>query len=194
LLSEEDITHEEALEYNEIIKLNAELLMRLIDDVIDISCLDIYKLKFELKPVEVVSLSKQIIETIIRIKKTDVNVNFKCEEESITILSDMARLQQIIINLLSNALKFCTKGNITLEIERKDKMLYFSVSDTGIGIHKDKQNDLFERFIKVNEHSNGTGLGLSISKITINRLGGDIFLDSEYKNGAKFVFTHPINN
>ncbi|MDO5571605.1 MAG: HAMP domain-containing sensor histidine kinase [Bacteroidales bacterium] len=194
LLSDENTDHESAIQYNEIIKLNANLLIRLINDVIDISCLDISDMKFELKPVEITSLCKKVIETISRIKKTEVQIKFVCEKDNIVIISDSVRLQQIIINLLGNAIKFCNKGTITLEVKEKDQMLYFIVSDTGIGIPKEKMKDLFLRFGKLDELSNGTGLGLSICKIIINRLGGDISIDEEYKEGARFVVTHPINN
>ncbi|KAB4427764.1 HAMP domain-containing histidine kinase, partial [Bacteroides thetaiotaomicron] len=70
--------------------------------------------------------------------------------------------------------------------------MLFSVTDTGAGIPEDKQELVFQRFEKLNEFVQGTGLGLAICKLTIQRMGGDIWIDKNYKNGARFVFSHPI--
>lgn len=101
----------------------------------------------------------------------------------------------MIINLLNNALKFTPDGgSITLdyEIDEEDQCMLFSVTDTGAGIPEDKQELVFQRFEKLNEFVQGTGLGLAICKLTIQRMGGDIWIDKNYKNGARFVFSHPI--
>ena len=102
------------------------------------------------------------------------------------------RLQQILINLISNSIKFCKYGIITLSLELKDNEVFFSVSDTGSGIPENKRESLFKRFSKLNEEKLGTGLGLSICKLIIKRLGGDIWLDTSYTLGARFIFNHPI--
>ena len=106
----------------------------------------------------------------------------------------MQRLQQILINLLSNANKFTTEGQITLEfrIDEKKQFVEFSVTDTGCGIPLEKQEKVFERFEKLNEYAQGTGLGLAICRITVEKLGGKIGVDKEYKAGTRFVFTHPV--
>lgn len=111
------------------------------------------------------------------------------------LYTDPLRLQQVIINLLNNALKFTPDGgSITLdyEIDEEDQCMLFSVTDTGAGIPEDKQELVFQRFEKLNEFVQGTGLGLAICKLTIQRMGGDIWIDKNYKNGARFVFSHPI--
>lgn len=111
------------------------------------------------------------------------------------LYTDPLRLQQIIINLLNNALKFTPAGgSITLdyEVDEKKQCMLFSVTDTGTGIPEDKQELVFQRFEKLNEFVQGTGLGLAICKLTIQYMGGDIWIDKNYKNGARFIFSHPI--
>ena len=108
--------------------------------------------------------------------------------------TDVQRLQQVLINLLSNANKFTDSGKIVLDfsVDEEKQCIIFRVSDTGCGIPEEKQKVVFERFAKLNEYAQGTGLGLAICKITVNMLGGDIWVDSDYKEGARFVFTHPF--
>lgn len=111
------------------------------------------------------------------------------------MVTDPQRLQQIFINLLNNAGKFTDTGTITLSynIEPDKNRVIFSVSDTDCGIPKEKQRQVFERFEKLNEFAQGSGLGLSICKLTINKMGGDIWIDPDYTKGSRFCFSHPLN-
>lgn len=178
---------------NDIIQLNSELLLKLLNDVIDISCLDISKMKFHLKACEVVALCENVVKTLSAIKQTDAEIIFKTDITSLDIETDMDRLQQMLINLLVNATKFTKQGTITLEVKQtEDNWICFSITDTGCGIPLEKQADLFKRFEKLNEQAQGTGLGLSICLLIIKRLGGNIWIDSKYTQGARFVFVHPI--
>ena len=96
---------------------------------------------------------------------------------------------------MNNALKFTPEGGsiiLSFEIDETDGYVLFSVTDTGCGIPDDKQELVFNRFVKLNEFVQGTGLGLSICKLTIQQMGGDIWIDRNYKNGTRFVFSHPI--
>ena len=105
------------------------------------------------------------------------------------------RLQQIIINLLNNALKFTPAGgSITLDytVDKEKQCMLFSVTDTGTGIPEDKQELVFQRFEKLNEFVQGSALGLAICKLPIQYMGGDIWIDKDYKGGARFIFSHPI--
>ena len=104
-------------------------------------------------------------------------------------------LQQVIINLLSNADKFTKRGKITLDfsVNEEKQMAIFSVTDTGCGIPKEKQGLVFERFEKLNEYAQGTGLGLSICKLIVHKWKGSIWIDPDYTGGARFVFSHPLN-
>ena len=108
--------------------------------------------------------------------------------------ADAQRLKQVLINLLSNAAKFTPSGSIklTVAIDKQHQQLELSVSDTGCGIPPDKSEKVFERFEKLNEYSQGTGLGLAISRLIIENLGGKIWVDKDYTEGARFVFTHPL--
>ena len=178
---------------NDIIQLNSELLVKLLNDVVDISCLDISNMKFQINPCEVVALCRNVIKTMNAIKQTDAVILFETDFDSFELETDAERLQQMLINLLVNATKFTKAGSITLALEKSnDTVVRFSVTDTGCGIPLEKQASIFGRFEKLNEAAQGTGLGLSICLLIIKRLGGKIWIDSEYKNGARFIFEHPI--
>ena len=120
---------------------------------------------------------------------------FETPVESLVIKTDVQRLQQVLINLLSNAAKFTPAGSIKLSffIDKQNNQLQFSVTDTGCGIPADKCDKVFERFEKLNEYSQGTGLGLAISRLIVEKLGGKIWVDKNYAEGARFVFTHPLS-
>ena len=104
-------------------------------------------------------------------------------------------MQQVIINLLSNADKFTKRGKITLDfsVNEEKQMAIFSVTDTGCGIPKEKQGLVFERFEKLDDFIQGTGLGLSVCQIISEQLNGSLSVDISYKDGARFVFIHPTN-
>ena len=112
----------------------------------------------------------------------------------LVLQTDIQRLQQVLINLLTNAAKFTKNGTITLqfEVEKEKNRVLFAVADTGCGIPKEKQKQVFERFEKLNEYAQGTGLGLSICKLTVDKWGGDIWIDPDYEDGARFVVSHPL--
>lgn len=185
---------EEQKEFVDVIQTNSDLLLRLINDILDISRLETGKLKFSYEECDVASLGQMVLATTSYSKKQGVEYIFNPCADSYIIETDVQRLQQVMINLLSNANKFTTSGSITLAFEEDEahENLIFSVTDTGTGIPEEKQQKVFERFEKLDEYVQGTGLGLAICKITINMLGGKIWIDSTYKQGARFVFTHPI--
>lgn len=183
----------QAKQFNEIIKLNADLLLKLINDVVDVSTLDVNNMCFNLHKTDVVELSSRTIETMLQINMSSSNIVFDCNLQTLYINTDAVRLQQVIINLINNAIKFCDNGLITLSLKQIGDNVEFSVTDTGVGIPSDQRDKLFKRFSKLNEDKMGTGLGLSICKLIIKRMGGDIWLDTNYMQGARFVFNHPIN-
>lgn len=189
-----DTPKEDAQMYYEIIQSNSDLLLRLINDILDISRLETGKVILQYEKCEIISLSRQTLESVSYSKKSNNKFIFESELTDLEIEADPQRLQQVIINLLSNAIKFTDDGIITLkvEIEKDTDIVIFSVTDTGIGIPVDKQSLVFERFEKLNEHKQGTGLGLSISKLIVEKSGGEIWVDPDYKNGARFIFTHPM--
>ena len=177
----------------EIIQLNSRLLINLLNDVVDISCLDIKNMKFDLKVCDAVPLCEGIIQTVEGIKQTQAALSFETTLPSLEIETDIFRLPQVLINILVNATKFTKEGSIILRLEQNEEgMAQFSVTDTGCGIPLEKQPTIFNRFERVDEKSQGTGIGLSICQFIIDQLGGNIWIDPEYTNGSRFIFTHPL--
>ena len=179
--------------YCNIIKTNSDLLLRLINDILDISRLESGKITLAKEDCDVISLCGQLAESVKVSRNSENKFLFESEYESFNLYTDIQRLQQVIINLLSNADKFTDKGTITLNFRVEKEMALFSVTDNGCGIPKEKQKLVFERFEKLNEYAQGTGLGLSICKLTVYQWGGDIWIDPDYTEGARFVFSHPLN-
>ncbi len=186
---------EELQEYANIIQTNSNLLLQLISDVLDVSRLESGKLQFNYEWCELVTHCQNMITLTNRNKTTNADVRLQMPKEPYMLYTDSLRLQQIIINLLNNALKFTPAGgSITLDytVDKEKQCMLFSVTDTGTGIPEDKQELVFQRFEKLNEFVQGTGLGLAICKLTIQYMGGDIWIDKDYKGGARFIFSHPI--
>ena len=185
---------EEEQKFVEVIQTNSDLLLRLIGDILDISRLETGRLKFAYEECEIVDLCYKVLATTSYSKKAGVDYVFQPEVESFVIETDVQRLQQVLINLLSNANKFTDHGQITLDFKKDEKkgIVTFSVTDTGMGIPLEKQEKVFERFEKLDEYAQGTGLGLAICRITIGILGGKIWIDKDYQGGTRFLFTHPI--
>ena len=186
---------EELQEYANIIQTNSNLLLQLISDVLDVSRLESGKLQFNYEWCELVTHCQNMITLTNRNKTTNADVRLQMPKEPYMLYTDPLRLQQIIINLLNNALQFTPAGgSITLDytVDKEKQCILFSVTDTGTGIPEDKQELVFQRFEKLNEFVQGTGLGLAICKLTIQYMGGDIWIDKDYKGGARFIFSHPI--
>ena len=186
---------EELQEYANIIQTNSNLLLQLISDVLDVSRLESGKLQFNYEWCELVTHCQNMITLTNRNKTTNADVRLQMPKEPYMLYTDPLRLQQIIINLLNNAVKFTPAGgSITLDytVDKEKQCMLFSVTDTGTGIPEDKQELVFQRFEKLNEFVQGTGLGLAICKLTIQYMGGDIWIDKDYKGGARFIFSHPI--
>ena len=181
--------------YVDIIKTNSDLLLRLINDILDVSRLEADRVTFTFEECDVVPLCQRVLASVSQARKSENEFIFECDRESMDMRIDTQRLQQVIINLLSNADKFTRNGKITLglKVDETQRRVIFSVSDTGTGIPLEKQKLVFERFEKLNEYVQGTGLGLSICKLTVEKWGGEIWVDPGYTDGARFVFTHPLD-
>lgn len=193
ILTDANIDTSTRQQCNEIIQQNSDLLLKLIDDVVDLSSLEIGKMQFLFANNNAVAICRNVVDTVEKIKQTSASVLFQTSLENLEIYTDEARLQQLLINLLINATKFTTEGSITLSLEKQSEgVALFAVSDTGCGIAPEKQGTIFNRFEKLNENAQGSGLGLSICQLIVERFGGKIWIDPEYKNGSRFLFTHPI--
>ena len=193
VLTTPGIDEETQKQCNDIIQLNSHLLLNLVNDVVDISCLDVTNMKFNLKQCNAVDLCAGIVQTLEGIKQTQAAIVFETDLSTLEIETDTLRLHQVLINILVNATKFTKEGSIVLRLEQNEEdMAQFSVTDTGCGIPLEKQSNIFERFARVNEKAQGTGLGLAICNLIITRLGGKIWIDPQYTQGCRFIFTHPL--
>lgn len=180
----------------DIINKNSNLLFKRLKDITDISDLGEKRIQFTWKPLDAVSLCQDVVNSIDKIDKSSVLLLFKTDLKQLVIDTDQGRLQQVLVNLLTNALKFTTKGHISLELtlskENGMDMAVFTIEDTGCGIPSNKQSTIFQRFETLNEKNQGIGLGLPICQLIISYFGGKIWLDSSYKQGARFIFIHPV--
>ena len=194
VLVSDDSSPAEKAQYCDIIQKNSDLLLHLINDILDISRMESGKIKFVWEECDVVELCQTALSTAEYGRKTSALFLFETPVASLVIKTDAQRLKQVLINLLSNAAKFTPSGSIKLAIaiDKQHQQLELSVSDTGCGIPSDKSDRVFERFEKSNEYSQGTGLGLAISRLIVENLGGKIWVDKDYTEGARFVFTHPL--
>ena len=194
LLTEQALDEETRRQCGDIIQQNSDLLLKLINDVIDLSNLEIGNMKFNFNYYDAIAICNNVIDTVNKVKQTHAELRFNTSLPSLKLYTDDSRLQQLLINLLINATKFTPQGNITLEVQQESKdFALFSVTDTGCGIPLEKQSSIFNRFEKLNEGAQGTGLGLSICQLIIERIGGKIWIDPNYTTGCRFYFTHPIN-
>lgn len=200
LLGNQQLDETQRINFANQIKASGYNLLELIDDIIDISRLEtgeisIRKEEFFIKDM-FDELYLNIKERLSGMDKADIELQYSIPEEILpgAIISDPYKLKQIIINLLSNAVKFTERGSITFGVEKsKNDMLQFFVKDTGIGMGKTEQIDVFNRFVQFSNLSRskkqGTGLGLAISKSLIELLGGNIWVNSQIGKGSIFSFT-----
>ena len=193
LLSETD-DEEERQQYAEIIQENNNLLLQLISDILDISKIEAGTLEFSLKQVNAAKLCHEVVENLKG--RTQPGVELVCDVDGcdFELSSDPYRLRQVLLNFVSNAIKFTSEGSIHVGCTPTDERnLRFYVSDTGIGISPEDRRRIFERFVKVNSFAQGTGLGLPICKSIIQQLGGEIGVDSTPGKGSTFWFILPID-
>lgn len=185
----------EQLEFVDIIRKNSDELLHLVDDVLDVARLESEHPSFYMTDCDVVALSRGIVDSLkLSSAAQQLTVSFDSQYDNCMLYTDPQRLQQIMENLLYNSFKFTPKGGqVKLSIEKdiERKLLLFSVTDTGCGIPVGMRERIFERFTKVDDFVQGTGLGLTICRMVIRHLGGDIWVDSNYNAGARFIFTHP---
>ena len=189
-------TEEEKAQFLEIVHSNNELLQQLIADILDLSKIEAGTLEFTFSEVDVNQLMFDI-EQLFRMRLEDksavIQIIRQTPPDECVMYTDRNRLQQVVSNFMTNAVKFTDEGSITFGYNRCAEGLYFYVKDTGSGIPEDKVNHIFERFVRVEQNKKGTGLGLAICEMIIRKLGGKIGVESEYGKGSTFWFTLPIN-
>jgi len=198
MLSRNDISEEQREKYFSLVSNSSESLLNLIDDILDISKIESGQLsivKSKITPLLLMQELQVVFKKQLKVEESKIKlvVNVDSDVEDIEIYNDIFRLKQVISNLITNAIKFTTKGKIEFGFVRENKMLTFFVSDTGKGISKTRQKSIFKRFNQnVKDTVKGTGLGLAISKQLIELMGGNLWLESDIKKGSTFFFTLPI--
>ena len=188
------LTDEEYMEYGEIIQSNTDLLTTLVTDILVSSDLESGKYQLNIHPCSANNICRRAVSTVKSRCPNHINLYFTSDiDENYRFESDEMRCQQILINYLTNAIKHTDKGEIHVHASMSEKpgFISFSVTDTGTGVPLDKAEAIFGRFEKLNTFKQGTGLGLNICKKLATLMHGEVFLDTSYTHGARFVFNHP---
>lgn len=202
-LREPDINNQKRNEYLDHITTAGDSLLRLIDDIIDIAKIESKQLKLFIQPTNINRLLNELFKVFseLRVKDDKKHIRFtkKMDAEfNYIINTDSQRLKQVLTNLIENAFKYTDKGKIEIGFETTEQSVEFYVSDTGIGIPKDKLDLIFNRFYQLNHlkdrKAGGTGLGLAISKNLVKLLGGKIWVESIQGKGSKFSIKIPVES
>ncbi len=189
------LTPDQRMALGKVLK-NGQHLLQLINDILDLSKLESGRMVLSVESDEassVVSSCTMLVEPLI--KQKGLQLTQQIEQGLPTLMTDIVKIRQILVNLLSNAAKFTEKGAINIKVWRNNGMISFSVKDSGIGIEKKNFNLVFEEFQQVDNSSTrkykGTGLGLPIARKLARLLGGDLTVDSEYGKGSTFTLSIP---
>lgn len=192
LITETDNASEQQ-EYLTIINNNSDLLLQLINDILDFAKIESGTLNYNMSWVDLKDVCQEVYISQSLKMTSDVALLYNGDMlPSVRLRTDTQRIEQVLLNLLSNAIKCTNQGFVSLSYEVEGDFVRVSVTDTGIGIDKEKQASVFERFVKLDDFRQGTGLGLSICKMIIEKLGGEIGLRSELGKGSTFWFTLPL--
>jgi signal transduction histidine kinase/ligand-binding sensor domain-containing protein len=201
LLNDDDLDKNTRQTFIDLISSNSAMLLKLIEDILDISKIEAHQLtinkeKFNLNEL-IVNLHATFLEEIKNQNIHEVELicrNLDPKQALTFMYSDQYRIKQILLNLLGNALKFCRQGSIEFGYSDKNSAVLFFVKDTGIGIPTNNIDIIFNRFIKIEDKKvmyRGTGLGLSISQSIVQLLGGKIWVESIEGKGSTFSFILP---
>ena len=192
LLEEAEDAEEKHL-YATIIEENNKLLLQLISDILDLSKIEAGTFDIIPEQVDAQQLCNELLQSM-QVRATEqVEILLAPELPELTFTSDKNRLYQVLLNFVTNALKFTSEGSIVIDYRINGNEVRFSVQDTGMGIEPEKQEAIFTRFVKLNNFIAGTGLGLPLCQSIVTQLGGKIGVESEPGKGSCFWFTHPIN-
>ena len=201
LLLRDDLPNELKQKYVSIINNSSQQLLNIIGDILDISSIETGNVELYKTEFSITELLNAIADTFaLQAEEKSIQIiqSIKIPEHKDIIFNDKTKLQQVIVNLVNNAIKFTHHGKIVIECTDQNNNFIVSVTDTGLGIKKDKLNSVFDRFNKGDNDLTymygGTGLGLSISKAYVELMGGAISVESEPKKGSKFYFTIPYTH
>lgn len=177
----------ECTQYTQIIEHESQKLLKVLNDVIEISSIESDVM--DKQSVDLHTCCLNSINRISEFKRTDIQFEYRPVDKNLRVSANEKRLTQVIENLLSNAFKFTAKGKVLLEYHKEGNNVVLSITDSGCGIPEDKYDLVFERFSKIDAFTQGSGLGLSICKLIIDKSGGDIHIDKNYKNGCRIIVT-----
>jgi len=184
-------TEEEKQQFGDYIMNNSKMLMMLIDDILDLGDVENGNYRLEITDASCNEICQQAIKSVDYRTPDGVRMYLTSEvDDGFMVSTDPRRVQQVLINYLTNACKHTTSGEIHVHCSLSEipGKVTFSVTDTGTGVPEDKAENIFERFSKLNAFKQGAGLGLNICQTIANKLGGEVKLDTTYKNGARFLF------
>ena len=200
ILQDHDLADDEREEYIGIINQSADRLMNTINDIVEVSHIQSGIVKLTIQETNIKKLTDELFDqfnAIAESKGLEFNINYDSPNNIASISTDGIKLKTLLSNLIGNAIKFTKAGSIKLDIRKKSDYLEFSLKDTGIGISKNKQLVIFERFMQVDvsktREYEGLGLGLSIATDYVKMLGGKIWAKSEEGKGSTFFFTIKCN-
>ena len=182
---------QEKKEYIRIIRENNNILLQLISDILDLSKIEAGIMEFSKEEVNVNNLCSDVIRSSSFKVKPGVKILMDRHIDDCVIMSDHNRLNQVLTNFITNAIKFTNEGSIKVGYDLIDDQIRFYVKDTGIGISNDMREKIFDRFVKLNSFIQGTGLGLPICKSIVEGMGGTIGVESEVGKGSEFWLKLP---
>jgi len=178
-----------------LVKNSANHLLALINDIIDISKIEAGKVEIVIEEFDLSVLAQEIKDSFaVAVEKKELELLLKTPP-TLIIKSDRRRTEQVLVNFISNAVKFTDKGGVEIRVVKEDKTAEISVRDTGIGVKKEDMNKLFKDFSRISIKDRtieGTGLGLYLSKKIADLLGGEIKAESEFGKGSVFTLTLPL--
>jgi len=203
-LGESDSIPEDCRRYTEIIIQSSKLLLSIISDIISIATIDAGQEKINKSEINLnVLLNYALNQILVKAEKQHILLNLSAplSDHEAKIVTDETKLNQILSNLIGNAIKFTHHGHINVGCKivksQNNTLLQFFVEDTGIGIPAEMHEEIFKRFRQVENAATrnfgGSGLGLAITKAYVELLGGKIWVESEEGKGSTFYFTLPIN-
>ena len=195
LVTEKDLSEEEKQEFAQIIDSNTSQLLKLVGDILELSSMETGNTYFNIEKQSIHELMNSIYKTHQPLIKETLEFIKEFPQDDAYILIDKIRMTQVINNFLNNANKFTETGYIKMgyQIDRIHKKVMLYVEDTGKGIAKEEQRMIFARFYKHDEFAQGAGLGLSLSQLFVEKMNGDIELDSQINKGSRFTVILPLN-
>lgn len=194
LLIDDAHSSEERQEFIKIITRNCELLLKLIEDILEISRIESGSMAFTFEKCNLTELIEELYHTHQMLIRDKVQLLKEVPPASLSLYTDRFRLSQVISNFINNAVKFTEKGYILIgyKLEENEEQVSVYVEDTGKGIPVHEQKMIFERFYKQDEFAQGTGLGLAICRGIVEKLGGWIYLESKEGKGSRFSVVLPL--